>query len=82
MAWGRLDFVIWGGLHGCYLSINHAWRKLNIPMPRIIAWLITFLAVIFSWVLFRASNFAEGMNLIQVMLGIKGIVIPGVREEN
>lgn len=70
-------YVIWGGLHGVYLSINHAWRKLNIPLPKLLAWLITFLVVLFSWVLFRADSLETGFGLIQVMLGIKGVVIPG-----
>ena len=27
-------FVIWGGLHGVYLCINHGWRKLNFSLPQ------------------------------------------------
>ena len=25
-------FIIWGGLHGLYLAINHFWRKVNAPL--------------------------------------------------
>ncbi|OKH25246.1 membrane-bound O-acyltransferase family protein [Hydrococcus rivularis NIES-593] len=70
-------FVVWGGLHGAYLSINHGWRKLNIPLPKLLGWLITFLAVIFSWVLFRAMNFHDAAEIIKAMTGMKGIVLPG-----
>ncbi|MGB3511950.1 MAG: MBOAT family O-acyltransferase [Microcoleaceae cyanobacterium] len=70
-------YVIWGGLHGVYLSVNHWWRKLNIPMPKILAWVITFVAVVASWVLFRAQNFQDGIEILQTMAGINGIVIPG-----
>lgn len=70
-------FVVWGGMHGAYLSINHAWRKLNIPLPKFLGWLITFLAVIFSWVLFRAVNFHDATEIIKAMLGMKDIVLPG-----
>lgn len=75
-------FVVWGGLHGVYLSINHAWRKLEISLPKTIAWIITFLAVIFSWVLFRASSFSSAIALLKAMVGFKGIVIPGNPSSN
>ncbi len=70
-------YVIWGGLHGVYLSINHWWRKLNIPMPKILAWVITFVAVIVSWVLFRAQNIQDALDILQTMAGLNGVVIPG-----
>ncbi|NEO53250.1 MAG: MBOAT family protein [Okeania sp. SIO3B5] len=70
-------YVVWGGLHGVYLCINHGWRKLNIPMPKVLAWVITFVAVIVSWVLFRAQNFQDGLDILQTMSGLNGIVIPG-----
>ncbi len=70
-------FIIWGGLHGVYLSINHWWRKLNIPLPKILAWVITFIAVIVGWVLFRAATLHEGVNLLTTMFGFKGVFIPG-----
>ncbi|NES04112.1 MAG: MBOAT family protein [Okeania sp. SIO2F4] len=70
-------YVIWGGLHGTYLCINHGWRKLNIPMPKVLAWVITFVAVIVSWVLFRAQNIQDGLEILQTMAGLNGVVIPG-----
>ncbi|NES72352.1 MAG: hypothetical protein F6K24_47720 [Okeania sp. SIO2D1] len=70
-------YVVWGGLHGVYLCINHGWRKLNIPMPKVLAWVITFVAVIVSWVLFRAQNFQDGLDILQTMAGMNGVVIPG-----
>lgn len=70
-------FIIWGGLHGIYLSINHLWRKLKKPMPGFIAWVITFFFVIVSWVLFRAQNLPDGVEIIKAMVGLKGIVLPG-----
>jgi alginate O-acetyltransferase complex protein AlgI len=70
-------FVIWGGLHGMYLCINHGWRKLNIALPKLLAWAITFICVVFSWVMFRADNLKDGMEILQAMIGGKGIVLPG-----
>lgn len=69
-------YVLWGGLHGLYLCINHAWFRLKLKMPKFIAWLITFVAVVISWVLFRAANLADGVEILKTMFGMKGIVIP------
>jgi alginate O-acetyltransferase complex protein AlgI len=70
-------FVLWGGLHGLYLCINHGWRQLKKPLPKFVAWTITFLAVIVAWVLFRAPNLHDATEILQAMAGMKGIVLPG-----
>ena len=70
-------FMFWGGLHGVFLSVNHGWRKLGIPLPKLLAWVVTFLAVVTSWVLFRAHSLYDAMEILQTMAGIKGIILPG-----
>lgn len=70
-------FVLWGGFHGLYLCINHAWRKFGVRLPQIVGWAVTFVAVVAGWVLFRAQNLAEGVALLRSLLGFNGIVIPG-----
>ena len=69
-------FVLWGGLHGVYLCLNHWWRKLNILLPSLLGWIITFVAVVFSWVLFRSHSLHDGIEIFKAMVGIKGIVLP------
>jgi alginate O-acetyltransferase complex protein AlgI len=69
-------FVVWGGLHGAFLVINHGWRKLGITMPAILAWLITFIAIVVGWVFFRASSIQDAVSLLLAMLGTKQILIP------
>lgn len=69
-------YVIWGGIHGAYLAINHAWRQLGIGLPKILSWLISFVAVVFGWVLFRAKTLSDGMEILQTMVGMKGILLP------
>lgn len=61
-------FIAWGGLHGVALLINHQWRRLNVHMPRMLAWLLTFLTVNFLWVLFRAPDFGSAAQVILTML--------------
>ncbi|MBP0028549.1 MBOAT family protein [Roseofilum sp. Guam] len=70
-------YVIWGGLHGFYLCVNHGWRKLNISLPKLLSWLITFLSVIGAWVLFRADTLSNGLKILQVMMAGNGLVLPG-----
>ncbi len=73
-AW---TFVIWGALHGCYLIVNHAWHKTGIKLPYPVAWAMTFLAVMFAWVFFRAENITSAFTFIQAMSGRGGVVNHG-----
>jgi len=77
-------FVIWGALHGSFLMINHGWRwllgtlKLN-PTGKAygtFCWAITFIAVVFSWVYFRAPDLARANEIVVAMLGFNGAEIP------
>jgi alginate O-acetyltransferase complex protein AlgI len=74
-------FVFWGGLHGIYLCINHAWRNLRgakinePPAPKPIHFasvLLTFLAVTFAWVFFRAADFPSAWRIVRSMCGARG----------
>ena len=78
------NFVIWGGLHGAYLVINHAWRDFaqSIPVtlpPRIAAVLgvaFTFVCVVFAWVYFRAPDLATANRIVLGMTGGWGAALP------
>ncbi|MGE9270399.1 MAG: MBOAT family O-acyltransferase [Verrucomicrobiales bacterium] len=55
-------YLLWGGLHGAYLCINHGWNHLkqrhawpSLPKPASIA--LTFIAILIAWIPFRAGNF-------------------------
>ena len=78
-------FVFWGGLHGLFLVVNHAWRKLrkilgwtagSSRLGRGMARLCTFFAVVVSWVFFRAENIDAAWSMIFAMAGFNGIVLP------
>jgi alginate O-acetyltransferase complex protein AlgI len=76
-------YVAWGGLHGLYLLVNHAWRNLTkVELPVFPAWAMTMLAVIPAWVFFRASDFASAANIVEGMFGLHGAgtPVPGVRK--
>jgi alginate O-acetyltransferase complex protein AlgI len=76
-------YVAWGGLHGLYLLINHAWRNFTKrELPSLPAGLITLLAVITAWVFFRASDFASAANIVEGLFGLNGTgdPIPGAKK--
>ena len=69
-------FVLWGGLHGLFLMINHQWRRLNINLPKLFCWTLTFLCVVICWVLFRAESFTDAWNVLKAMINISNIALP------
>lgn len=75
------NFVIWGGLHGLYLVVNHGWSTLNstvirVQIPKVFYWLLTMLAVIVGWVFFRATTLEGAVNVLQGMAGFNGVSLP------
>lgn len=71
-------FVIWGGLHGLYLALNHGFRALlgaardrldRQWLYRSASWLLTLLAVVAAWVFFRAETLGGAMRMLQAMAG-------------
>ena len=74
-------FVMWGGLHGFYLLINHAWRAFKARMgwgaggvlSRFVAGGLTFLSVVIAWVFFRAESFSAALSILTGMSGARGI---------
>jgi len=70
-------FVVWGGLHGFYLVLNHAWQRLwSRPIDRwwsrAIARSITLLAVMVAWVFFRSESVSGAMHLLAAMSNLPG----------
>jgi D-alanyl-lipoteichoic acid acyltransferase DltB (MBOAT superfamily) len=69
-------FVLWGLMHGLYLAIHRAWGFAGITLPRTVSVAITFLAVLFAWVMFRATSVGDALVIWQTMLGLNGFVMP------
>ena len=77
-------FVVWGLLHGAYLSLNHFWSRLlprreGAPRSRLMGLLwhgfcvvLTFAAVSFAWVFFRAPDLDSALRLAAAMFGLSG----------
>ncbi len=68
------NFLLWGGLHGIMLVINHLFKTfVNVKIPALISIAITFICVAVVFVPFRASTFEACWNLYQVMFNIDTI---------
>jgi alginate O-acetyltransferase complex protein AlgI len=79
-AW---TFVVWGGLHGLYLVVNHLWsgtavaaRARASPPLRLAGWAATFLAVVVGWVFFRAADLGAARAMLAGMAGAHGAAMP------
>ena len=71
-------FIIWGGLHGIFLMINHQWRRLKaINIPSWFARIITFALVMLAWVFFRANTVSDAIAIIKSMADIYNVALPG-----
>jgi len=70
------NFVVWGGLHGLGLVVNHAWQRFAHPrgraLPKAAAIALTLLFVVLAWVPFRAENLTASVSLWASMAGLNG----------
>jgi D-alanyl-lipoteichoic acid acyltransferase DltB (MBOAT superfamily) len=74
-AW---TFVLWGGIHGLGLIVNHAWHRIaracgwRIADP--IALVLTLVFVMLAWVPFRAESASVTFSMWKSMLGFHDFV--------
>jgi D-alanyl-lipoteichoic acid acyltransferase DltB (MBOAT superfamily) len=76
-------FVVWGGLHGFYLLVNHLWRSLRRRAAQSAAGpsffetfasrCLTLLAVIVAWTFFRAESLSGAVVMLTGMSGWNGV---------
>jgi D-alanyl-lipoteichoic acid acyltransferase DltB (MBOAT superfamily) len=79
------NFLIWGGLHGGYLVVNHLWRgdgARRFVWPPFVSWSITFVAVVLAWIFFRAATLGGAWRMLTGLFGLQdgsaAYVSPGV----
>jgi len=65
-------YVIWGGLHGLYLCVNHGFRAFKIKIHWLIGRIITFTGVVIAWVFFRAKDMESAFNVLYGCAGLNG----------
>ena len=80
------QYLVWGVLHGFYLTVNHGWRMFVVKkikdkeryykLFRPMGVSITLLSVFFAMIFFRAVDLEVAMSMLRSMLGGNGITIP------
>lgn len=71
-------FVIWGILHGLASMIARMWKIAGGKLSKPLAWLVTFLFVHLSFVIFRAPDMAIALDVFKAMFGFEGIQLTGL----
>ena len=79
-------FIVWGLLHGCYLTINHGWRvvagrfwqdrRSYVLIMEPVGLILTFISVATAMVLFRSTTMASAVDLVKGVFGLNGIGLP------
>ena len=76
-------YVVWGGLHGLYLVLHQGWQHLPRADQSSSSWrapagarLLTFGAVAFAWIFFRAADFSVARDVINGLMGNAGVSLP------
>lgn len=82
-AW---TFVIWGGLHGLALTVNHYWAKYGPSgwfdgRRKFLAIGLTFAFTTIAWVFFRAESWAGAGRILAGMFGFSGWGLGGFELE-
>ena len=84
-------FIVWGLLHGVFLSVNHGWRLAlaKIRKGRVIAptwslpgFLLTFVSVVLAMVFFKAPTLQAAWAMLAGMVGAHGIGLPAALFEH
>ena len=72
-------FMVWGGLHGLYLSVERILNRRFGGLPggtslllRVPLALLTFALVTLTWTFFRAESFAAAFHIILCIFGVRG----------
>ncbi|EJM65056.1 putative membrane protein involved in D-alanine export [Pseudomonas sp. GM55] len=64
-------FVIWGAMHGGALVVHRFWTRFRSPMPPVLAWVVTFMFVNFTWVFFRAKTLDDAFRVLDGMIDFR-----------
>jgi alginate O-acetyltransferase complex protein AlgI len=84
------QFIIFGLLHGFYLTVNHAWRIFRsessllsrvIAVPTVAVGL-TFVSVLLAQVFFRASSTSDAVHIVAALIGARGVGLEQLGKES
>lgn len=77
-------FILFGILHGLFYLVNLEWQNFHkkyIPniitkniLSKLLAWILTFIAVNLSFIMFRSENIQQAINIYKSLIFTNGIV--------
>ena len=65
-------------MHGAGTAMHKFWQRLGTPLPRWLAWFLTFNFVNLAWVFFRARDFDAALRVLSGMAGLNGFALGGI----
>lgn len=77
-------FVVWGGLHGLLLIINHGWDHVvlraaakghQIRLPAYVGQALTLASVSIAWVFFASANWQVAWGTLSGLFGANGVFL-------
>jgi alginate O-acetyltransferase complex protein AlgI len=76
-----LQYVVFGLLHGLFLTVNHAWRRFRKPPQghtlgwpaHIAAGGLTYACVLLGQIFFRADSVADAWHVLRALAGASGV---------
>lgn len=77
-----LQFLVWGFLHGCILSVEHLGRRhcgvIQQRLPRAVRWFLTFTVVMLLWIPFRANDLHHAAKILSGIQTLPAVVWPSI----
>lgn len=64
------NFILWGAIHGFFLSLEKVALFNRVKLPKIISQLVMFFLVMLSWVPFRALNLGQTVAMYKKLFGL------------
>lgn len=75
-AW---TFILWGAYHGMFLVIDKiGWYRIAEKLPRLFTIPLTFIFVLFGWVLFRSETATQAFSFLGRMLDFQSPIVSNV----
>lgn len=83
-AWhgSGLNFLLFGLLHGSAMGFLYYWRKRKIRINRFLAQALTFVFVIFAFMVFRAESLSNLSDLMAALMGRQSLFGLNVLRDN
>ena len=67
-----LTFLLWGGVHGLFIALNHVLRRYSnssFPIPISVKIFFTFIFINTTWILFRATSLENAILVFKQYIG-------------